>query len=88
MKISAVVFFQQELLRIIVWCGIFRDNLKGPIKIPSNVNSNSYLEYLQTILFDELEELSFNQRRHMWFMQDGVSPHVGDAKLIEQTVSS
>lgn len=66
--------FQHEL-KLNVWCGIFRDNLIGPFELPVNFNGNSYLEFLQNTLFDELEQLPLNQRRSMWFMQDGAPPH-------------
>lgn len=65
----------QHEFKINVWCGVFGDSLLGPYELPANLNGNSYLEFLQTTLFDELEELPLNRRRGMWFMQDGAPPH-------------
>lgn len=66
--------FQHEF-KINVWCGIFGDSLLGPYELPANLNGNSYLEFLQTTIFDELERLPVNRRIGMWFMQDGAPPH-------------
>lgn len=66
--------FQHEF-KINVWCGFLGDRLLGPYELPTNLNGNSYLEFLQTDLFDELETLSLNLRRNIWFMQDGAPPH-------------
>ncbi|KAF2889321.1 hypothetical protein ILUMI_16852 [Ignelater luminosus] len=66
--------FQHEF-NINVWCGIFKNMFLDPYELPANLNGNSYLEFLQTTLFDNLEELLHNRRRDMWFMQDGAPPH-------------
>lgn len=66
--------FQQEF-KINVWCGIVGDRLLGPYELPPNLNGNSYLNFLQTELFDEMETWPLNIIRNVWFMQDGAPAH-------------
>ena len=45
--------FQQEF-KIIIWCGIKGDQLLGPYELPPNLNGASYLNFLQTELYEEI----------------------------------
>ena len=59
--------------KIMVWCAISADGIIGPIFIDGNVNSQKYLEILQTNFFPEA------RRRHLvrgyFFQQDLSSSH-------------
>lgn len=66
--------FQQEF-KINVWCGIRGDQLLGPYELPPNLNGASYLNFLQTELYDEMNTWPRNIRQNLWFMQDGAPPH-------------
>lgn len=66
--------FQHEF-KINIWCGIIDNNILGPYQLPPNLNGESYLHFLQTILIECLDDLPLNLRQDMLFMQDGAPPH-------------
>lgn len=66
--------FQHEF-KINVWCGIIGDYVVGPYELPSNLNGNSYLNFLQNELGGLLEHVPLNLRQNMYFMQDGAPAH-------------
>ena len=68
--------FQVEF-SINVWAGIVGDHLIGPYELPGRLNSERYLEFLQTTLPTLLEDVPFNIRAAMWFQHDGAPPHFG-----------
>ncbi|KOC60704.1 hypothetical protein WH47_07447, partial [Habropoda laboriosa] len=38
-------------------------------------NGQNYLHFLQTYLTDILDNMELEERRNMWFQQDGAPPH-------------
>jgi hypothetical protein len=62
--------------RITVWAAMSRKHMIGPIFITETVNSDVYMDILQTSFFPALK-----QRRIMckaWFQQDGATPHTAN----------
>lgn len=66
--------FQQEF-SINIWCGIIGDFIIGPYELPTRLNGNQYLQFLQNSLRDLLDDIPLNLRQNMWFMHDGAPPH-------------
>lgn len=66
--------FQHEF-KVNVWCGVIGNFLIGPFELPSNLNNQLYLNFLQQNLPGLLEEVPLYLRRDMWFLHDGAPPH-------------
>lgn len=60
---------------VMVWCGIFNRKLIGPYFFDGCVNGQKYLQFLQTYLTENLENIELEDRRNMWFQHDGAPPH-------------
>lgn len=58
-----------------VWCGILGDRICGPYFFRENLNAARYLHFLQTVIYDFLDELPLQTRRKLFFQQDGASIH-------------
>lgn len=59
-----------------VWCGLFDNQLIGPIIYNDNLNGERYLHLLQNSIQNELDELPLEQlRKIQWFQQDGAPAH-------------
>ena len=72
--ITRAKHFQREF-SINVWCGIVGDFLLGPYEIPSRLNGESYLYFLENVLPTLLEDIHLNLRTNLWFMHDGFPVH-------------
>lgn len=66
--------FQHEF-KINVWCGVICGFFIGPFELPSNLNGDSYLNFLEDQLYQLLDDLPLAVRYNMWFMHDGAPPH-------------
>ncbi|KAK2725286.1 hypothetical protein QYM36_001664 [Artemia franciscana] len=61
---------------IMVWAGIWEEEIVGPWFFnTSNVIGETYLELLQTFLFEYLDNIPIIRRRNLLFQQDGAPPH-------------
>ena len=59
-----------------VWAGIWEEEIIGPYFFNNgNVTGDTYLEVLQTFLFDYLENVPVHRRQNFFFQQDGAPPH-------------
>lgn len=71
-------FFTEEPLhapQVVVWCGLWSGGIIGPFFFDSTVNSDGYLDMLQSFLLPRIREhVLFNR---IVFMQDGAPPHFG-----------
>lgn len=61
--------------RVNVWCGIYKDRLIGPIFIPLKLTGVDYLQLLDNILPDFLDNLPLAELQRFRFQQDGAPPH-------------
>jgi transposase len=61
--------------RVMVWAGIFEDQIIGPFFFDGNVTQDSYLDMLQSYLEDFLNDIPPPQRSSVFFQQDGAPPH-------------
>lgn len=65
----------QRVFGINVWCGIINGYLIGPHFYEGNLNADRYLNFLQFVLPELLEEVPLETRRNMWLQQDGAPAH-------------
>ena len=65
----------QSEFRINVWAGIIGTYLIGPVILPMRLNGRKYLQMLQNVLPELLEEVPLDLRRTMWYLHDGAPPH-------------
>lgn len=65
----------QYSFKVNVWCGIFRNRLVGPFFFRENLNGESYLHFLKHEFTEFLDNLALNERRNVYFQQDGASIH-------------
>jgi transposase len=61
--------------RVMVWCGIWGDEIIGPFFFENTVTGQSYLNLLENDLDPVLDDAILGRRRTMWFQQDGAPPH-------------
>lgn len=61
--------------KVNVWCGIFNNRVIGPVFIEGNLTATRYLTLLRNQLENFIDELPLNDRRIMYFQQDGAPPH-------------
>ncbi|KAJ8953846.1 hypothetical protein NQ318_006697 [Aromia moschata] len=57
------------------WCSVIDNNLLGPFELPTNLNGELYLDFLQTQLPNYLDDLPLQLRQNMLFMQVGAPAH-------------
>lgn len=65
----------QDRFSINVWVGVIAEHLIGPWVLPNRLNGALYLQFLQTVLPELLEDLDLETRAEMYFMHDGAPPH-------------
>lgn len=65
----------QRRWHVNVWCGIVGNHVVGPYFIEGNVDSLSYVNFLNNILPELLENVPLQIRMRMWFQQDGHPAH-------------
>ncbi|KAJ8954712.1 hypothetical protein NQ318_011405 [Aromia moschata] len=68
-------FRDQRNFSVNVWCGIVGDVLLGPHILPDRLTGNGYLNFLQHVLPNLLEEVPLGILRQMWYFHDGAPPH-------------
>ncbi|KRT85862.1 hypothetical protein AMK59_1817 [Oryctes borbonicus] len=62
-----------------VWAGIIDKTLLGPFIFPSELNGESYLQFLQSMMPEFIEDIPLQVRKQMWFMHDGAPLHISQA---------
>ncbi|GBM75263.1 hypothetical protein AVEN_214585-1 [Araneus ventricosus] len=60
-----------------VWCGIFKDRLIGGTRVfyEGNLTEQRYLELLQDLTTDFVENLPLHQLQNVWFQHDDTPLH-------------
>lgn len=58
-----------------VWACILGDRILGPYFLPTRLNGEVYLGFLQEHLCEMLEDIDLQTRRQLWFMHDGAPAH-------------
>ncbi|GBM80877.1 hypothetical protein AVEN_52352-1 [Araneus ventricosus] len=61
--------------RVMFCCGIFNDRLIGPVFYEGTLTGQRYLELLQDVIADFVENLPLHQLRNAWFQHDSTPPH-------------
>ncbi|GBM74211.1 hypothetical protein AVEN_203411-1 [Araneus ventricosus] len=54
-----------------IWCRIFNDRLIGPVFYKGTLTRQCYLDLLQDVITDFVENLPLHQLRNVWFHHDG-----------------
>ena len=67
----------QHRFSVNVWAGVIGNNLIGPFILPPRLNSNNYLDFLQTQLPELLEDIPLLQRMNHYYQHDGAPCHYG-----------
>ena len=62
----------QNAEKILVWAGIFDNQIVGPFLLRGNVTADNYLHMLQTLVMPSLQRLPTLPE---FFQQDGAPPH-------------
>nr|CAH7733872.1 unnamed protein product [Callosobruchus chinensis] len=65
----------QYRFKVNMWTGILNGQIIGPFELPDALNGEVYLDFLQNHLPSLLKDLPLNNRREMWFQQDGCPAH-------------
>jgi len=65
----------QDNWRINVWCGLYNQQLIGPVFYGGTLTGERYDILLNTTINDFVEALPLAQLRNVWFQQDGAPPH-------------
>lgn len=65
----------QRQFSINVWAGVLGNQLIGPHILPNRLTGATYLDFLQNIFTDLLDDVPVERRRDMWFLHDGAPPH-------------
>ncbi|XP_044265289.1 uncharacterized protein LOC123011749 [Tribolium madens] len=65
----------QDRFSLNVWADIIDDHLIGSHVLPQRLTGAAYLDFLENVLDDLLEDVPLAIRRNMWYMQDGAPPH-------------
>jgi hypothetical protein len=58
-----------------VWVGIIENHLIGPYVLPRRLNGDGYLQLLNEVLPELLEEVSLVIQRDLWYLHDGAPLH-------------
>lgn len=58
-----------------VWCGVLNDTIIGPYFFNGTLNGVIYLQFLEDILPQLLEDVPLATRQVMWLQQDGCPAH-------------
>jgi hypothetical protein len=65
----------QHQFSINIWAGIVGENVIGPYLLPPRLNGHLYLEFLQHVLPELLQDVPLDIRRDMWLQHDGAPAH-------------
>lgn len=58
-----------------VWCGIWKDQLIGPVFYDGSLDGPKYLQLLMDVLPDFIEDVPLSLLSALWFQHDGAPPH-------------
>jgi hypothetical protein len=54
-----------------MWAGLMGNRLIGPHVLPQHLNGEEYLNFLQNVLSDLLDDVPLLVWRDMWYLYDG-----------------
>jgi hypothetical protein len=66
--------FQREF-SLNVWAGIINGHLLGPHIMPRRLNGVEYLNFLDNVSYELLEDLPLAVRERIWYLHDGAPCH-------------
>lgn len=72
---ATIEHHHQRRFSVNVWAGILNDSLIGPYVLPNRLNGRTYLIFLQDVLPELLENVTFDVRQQIWFQHDGAPAH-------------
>lgn len=65
----------QERFKVNVWAGMVGDQLIGPYVLPPRLTGAAYLNFLNNVLENLLEDVPLATRINMWYLHDGAPAH-------------
>lgn len=65
----------QRRFKLNVWMGIINRHLIGPYFLPDNLNGEAYEDFLRNSLYELIENVPLETRRHLVFQHDGCPAH-------------
>lgn len=65
----------QHRFSVNVWCGMFNNQLLGPVVLEHRLTGARYLEFLENNLTDLLDDVPLDIRQNMYFQHDGAPAH-------------
>lgn len=69
----------QYSFKVNAWCGILNNRIVGPYFFRQTLNSERYLNFLETEISSFLDDLPLRERFRLFFQQDGASIHSTNA---------
>lgn len=72
----------QYRFKVNLWTGILNGKIIGPFELPENLNGEIYLNFLQNVLPNLLEDVPLSIYGRLWFQQDGCPAHY--ARLVRE----
>ena len=74
---ATIVVNHQHRFSVNVWCGLLNNHLIGPHFIEGPLRAENYRRLLEDDLPTYMEDIPLEDRRDIWFQQDGAPPHFG-----------
>lgn len=65
----------QRRFSVSLWIGVIGNELVGPFRLPSPLNSRGYLEFLRNEIEEYFDNLSLERRRSLIYQHDGAPAH-------------
>lgn len=76
----------QRQFSVNLWTGVFRGQLIGPFEIPTRLNGEGFLHFLENNLCNILEDVNLTIRNRMFFQCDGAPCH--SARIVKDLLDS
>lgn len=65
----------RERYSVNVWCGIIGGRVVGPFILHGALNGRTYLDFLENVLPNLMEDIPLDVRQNMFFQHDGYPAH-------------
>uniref|UniRef100_A0A0K8TRS1 Putative transposase-like protein n=1 Tax=Tabanus bromius TaxID=304241 RepID=A0A0K8TRS1_TABBR len=67
----------QTRFSVSLWIGVIGNEMVGPFRLPTPLNSRNYLQFLQTEVSEYLDNISLERLRTLVYQHDGAPAHSG-----------
>lgn len=69
-----------------VWCGMLNNQIIGPYFFRGNLNSDIFLQFLNTEILEVLDNMPLRTRRNLWYQCDGAPIH--NSRAVRERLSA